>query len=115
MTKEEILEALDHLRGMVENMDAPAMAPPGDRVPVQPVVRGHDGVIRFRSNAIVRWLIDSQRVSLNEIATLPNVPREDMAQFWQMLGYSVSGYGDLSFALDVEEANAAAVRLRGTG
>jgi hypothetical protein len=71
--------------------------------PRQPIGFGKDGVIRFKENAIVRWLVDSKRVSLNDIDGR-DFPREDVAQFWQMLGYSVSGFGDLKLVSDEELA-----------
>lgn len=64
--------------------------------PIQPVYRASDGVIRFRDNAIVNWLLDTKRIDLNEIAA-QEFPVADKEQFWQMLGYSVSGFGGLSF------------------
>lgn len=63
--------------------------------PMQPIYRAPDGVIRFKENRIITWLV-SNRSNLNEIA-MQGFPQEDMEQFWQLLGYSVSGYGDLSF------------------
>lgn len=66
------------------------------KVPMQPIVRDDRGVVRFRANAIVRRLSNEGKISLNEIAAW-DMPVEDAEQFWQMLGYSVSGYGDLSF------------------
>mgnify|MGYP001618654446 CR=1 FL=1 len=76
--------------------------------PMQPLV--WDGkVIRFKGNAIVQRLIDQHRhleggprkgesfADLNEIAGWRGIPQEDAEQFWQLMGYSVSGYGDLSF------------------
>jgi len=74
-----------------------------DRVPqhpMQPIYFAKDDVIRFKSNAIVRRLIDEKIISLNDIVPwvmTGEVPVEDAEQFWQLLGYSVSGYGDLSF------------------
>jgi hypothetical protein len=61
-----------------------------------------DGVARFRKNAIVDWLFKTGKIDLNEILATAQMledafPVEDVEQFWQMLGYSVSGYGDLSF------------------
>jgi hypothetical protein len=70
------------------------------RPPMQPIAKDDDGVARFRANDVVRWLIDVKGISLNEVAIAAqngNFDRYDVAQFWQMLGYSVSGYGDLSF------------------
>ena len=66
------------------------------RHPMQPIEKAADGVVRFKANAIVRWLIDTNRTNLNEI-TMQGFDADDMVQFWQQLGYSVSGYGDLSF------------------
>jgi hypothetical protein len=34
---------------------------------------------------------------LNELAMLPNIPKEDHEQLAQLIGYSVSGAGDLSY------------------
>ena len=59
-----------------------------------------DGVVRFRGNRLVRHLVDSGKVDLNTLllwALNNDVPAEDTEQFWQMLGYSVSGFGDLDF------------------
>ena len=76
--------------------------------PMQPLVWDGD-VIRFKENAIVRRLVDANGhlaggpkpgksfADLNEIACWKGIPPEDFEQFWQMIGYSVSGYGDLSF------------------
>ena len=65
--------------------------------PMQPLVM--DGnVVRFKRNAIVDRLFNEGVINLNRIAMwLDSVPVEDVEQFWQLLGYSVSGYGDLSF------------------
>lgn len=68
--------------------------------PMQPIEFDKDGVIRFKRNAIIDWLFNTYRIDLNEIAIHcqeAKVPVEDQEQFWQLLGYSVSGYGDLSF------------------
>lgn len=83
------------------------------RPPMQPIVMVGD-VVRFQPNAIVRWLLDNQRIDLNEIAVhLKTFPVSDREQFWQLLGYSVSGYGDLSFVrrktIDRADAKAAKV------
>lgn len=109
--KQQILDAIDQLRAQVEEIDAPKMAPPSDRVPMQPIVRAADGVIRFRANVLVRYLLDHGSIGLNHLACLPNIPREDRAQLAQLIGYSVSGYGELSYALGVDEADAAAAKL----
>ena len=53
------------------------------------------GVIRFKPNAIVRFLLDAGPFDLNQISCM-NFSDEDYTQLMQLIGYSVSGYGDLS-------------------
>lgn len=67
------------------------------RLVFQPIVVAKDRVIRFKENAICRWLVDSKRADLNQLATLP-FSDADRMQFAQLIGYSVSGFGDLSYA-----------------
>jgi hypothetical protein len=55
------------------------------------------GTARFKANAIVRFLLDAGPFDMNQIATLPNASVEDHVQFAQLIGYSVSGAGDLSY------------------
>ena len=69
---------------------------------MQPVVMAPDGVIRFQSNEIIQWLFKSGKIDLNYISTRvqdhggvgPKFSKDDYAQLNQLLGYSVSGYGD---------------------
>ncbi len=67
--------------------------------PVQPVVFVGE-VARFRENKIVSFLLDNGRalqiVDMNTLAHL-KFKREDRVQFAQLIGYSVSGFGDLSY------------------
>lgn len=80
--------------------------------PMQPVVLDSHGVARFKANAIVRHLIDHGSINLNDIARLP-FSLEDRAQLAQLIGYSVSGFGDLGYAPPavVAEADAKAEEL----
>jgi hypothetical protein len=64
--------------------------------PMQPVVLDKLGTPRFKGNAIIERLFRERRIDLNQIS-MWDVPVEDAEQFWQLLGYSVSGYGELSF------------------
>ena len=64
--------------------------------PDQPIVVV-DGIARFKHNAIIKWIIESNRTNMNELAVL-NFTNADRAQFAQLIGYSVSGFGDLSYA-----------------
>ncbi len=68
--------------------------------PTQPIVLVH-GVVRFKVNAIVRYLLDAHPGGLNMLGTLIAAD-EDRRQLAQLIGYSVSGYGDLPY-VDEEE------------
>lgn len=63
--------------------------------PMQPIGLDEDGVVRFKRNAIVRLLLDTGKLTLNDLACMP-FSQTDWEQFYQLIGYSVSGYGDLS-------------------
>ena len=65
--------------------------------PMQPIERDEQGTIRFRPNKIIRYLCDAGKIDLNALAIMP-FENDDMMQLMQLLGYSVSGFGDLSFA-----------------
>jgi hypothetical protein len=67
-----------------------------NKLPMQPVEFDDSGVLRFRGNKVVEYLFETRAINLNTIPTRA-LPAEDVEQFWQMLGYSLSGYQDLSF------------------
>jgi len=66
------------------------------RHPVQPMVKDDHGVMRFKENAIVRYLLDKGPFDMNHLA-LQEFSAEDAEQFAQLIGYSLSGFGDLSY------------------
>lgn len=110
--KRMLLEAIAEIERQIEELDAPHMVGTrGSALPMQPVVIDADGVARFRRNGIVRLLLDIGPLDMNKIAMLPGISREEHAQFAQLIGYSVSGYGELSYALNTDEAAAAAETL----
>lgn len=74
--------------------------------PVQPLVRDDRGITRFKENKIVRYLLDNGPFTMNDIALL-GAPREDHVQFAQLIGYSLSGFGDLSYVKDKDYERAA--------
>lgn len=74
--------------------------------PMQPVEDDGDDVIRFKQNAIVRHLLDNGGIDLNALARLP-FSREDHVQFAQLIGYSVRGFGELSYVHDEDYDRAA--------
>jgi len=66
------------------------------------------GVLRFQENKIVSFLLEFARAhgtTLNELAMM-QFSKEDWQQFSQLHGYSLSGYGDLSYVDDVSYATA---------
>jgi len=65
--------------------------------PTQPIETDEDGVRRFKRNAIVRYILDAGPLNMNDIALMP-FSREDRQQFAQLIGYSFSGYMDLSYS-----------------
>lgn len=84
-------------------------------LPMQPIEFDRYGVIRFRENAIVSYLYEvalSVGVGMNELCRMEFTDEERM-QFAQLIGYSVSGYGDLGYASQesVEKADAIADQL----
>lgn len=64
--------------------------------PMQPVVLDEKKRGRFKANEIIRYLLDNAGIDLNHLA-LQNFCQEDREQFAQLIGYSVSGYGELSY------------------
>lgn len=69
--------------------------------PMQPVVIDASGVARFKENAIVRWLLEAGPFDMNILAVTP-FSDEDRRQFAQLIGYSVDGYGSLSYSTPQE-------------
>jgi hypothetical protein len=68
-----------------------------------------NGTHRFKENKIVNYLLEKGGLSLNDLAVVDGpegdayhggFPREDWVQFAQLIGYSVSGWGGLSYVND---------------
>lgn len=67
---------------------------------LQPLVV-KEGVVRFRENAIVRFLLNNGGVDLNQIRRNAELfTQEDIEQFYQLIGYSLGGYEELSLVSD---------------
>jgi len=66
------------------------------RNPMQPIVIDESGAARFKENKIVRWLFSSGKLSLSDIAVMP-FDDDDRMQIAQLIGYSLTGYGGLSY------------------
>lgn len=61
-----------------------------------------DGIVRFRENVLVRALLaEAQKrgFGLNELVGV-SATQEDQEQFAQLIGYSLSGYHELSYVSD---------------
>lgn len=90
------------------------------RHPMQPAIWDGQGVIRFQANPIVRFLLDWARthgMTLNDLAALSQGQgrsKDDWAHFAQLHGYSVSGWGSLSYVTNKhwERAKAKEALLR---
>ena len=91
--------SVEALRDWVsERMDTPPL--PVQRQPVmQPIVQDEKGIIRFKRNGLVDALYEhgvKTGLGLNELHCM-DFTEADRQQFAQLIGYSVSGYGDLSY------------------
>lgn len=72
--------------------------------PIQPIGFDDRGVIRFTQNKIVRYLLDQYEPGLNDLVmrfgnsgdeAKDLDDRADYEQLMMLIGYSVSGFGDL--------------------
>ncbi len=80
--------------------------PVQSRHPMQPLVIDEHNVIRFKKNAIVDFIVSNvPGADLNTLAMM-DFSAEDHVQLAQLIGYSVSGFGDLSY-VDKETYDAA--------
>ena len=67
--------------------------------PIQPIYKTETGTHRFKENAIIRFLIDNGSYDLNRLAVM-DFSNEDWTQLAQLIGYSFSGWGTLSYVSD---------------
>jgi hypothetical protein len=84
-----------------------------EKHPMQPIVLDGDGVPRFKANSIVRLLLEDGSWDMNRLAIIP-FSAEDREQFAQLIGYSISGFGELPYAdpKSVAEADKIAEALK---
>ena len=66
------------------------------RHPVQPLVIAEHGRVRFKRNHIVEHLAEGR---LNDLAAM-DFSQEDWEQLAQLIGYSLDGFGTLSYVTD---------------
>lgn len=66
-------------------------------------------VQRFKANGVLKYLFERGALDLNELARIYHTKKpfsqRDYAEFNMMLGYSVSGWCDLSSFHDMEVVN----------
>lgn len=76
--------------------------------PVLPLIIDGGGRVRFRTNAIVRFLLDNGPHDMNSLA-MGDFSPEDREHFAQLIGYSLDGFGELSYVSEAtyEAAHAA--------
>ena len=72
---------------------------------LQPIELDKSGVARFRANKIVQLLLDDGKYDMNRLALLP-FSDSDRAQFAQLIGYSVCGFGELRYSARDQVAHA---------
>jgi hypothetical protein len=68
------------------------------KLPIQPLVNDN-GIVRFRANSIVAFLLDAGPFDMNQLARMHFTP-EDREQFAQLIGYSLSGFAELDYVSD---------------
>jgi hypothetical protein len=79
-------------------------------LPLQPLYRDRNGVVRFRANEIVEYLMTwaaSRGMNMNVLAAMA-FDAADREQFAQLVGYSLAGFGKLSYVTDETYARAEA-------
>lgn len=64
---------------------------------MQKIYLDDNGTVRFKGNKIVRFLLEAGPYDLNTLS-LMNFDNDDWNQFAQLIGYSICGFSDLSYA-----------------
>jgi hypothetical protein len=80
--------------------------------PLQPLVTHDQGIVRFKANEIIQFLLDAGPFDMNKLALL-KFSDEDREQFAQLIGYSLSGFSELPYVSDKTYKAAAAQPLYG--
>jgi hypothetical protein len=93
MTGPQLLMLAEDALGLINTLKAELA-----QYPMQPIVTDPQGVVRFEENPIVNYLA-TEICDLNKL-TIWRSQNEVDYKYWeqlmQLIGYSVSGYGDLS-------------------
>lgn len=70
------------------------------KYPIQPLYLDPHGLERFKSNAVVEYFLYNGVVDLNDLALVDFVSHEEHEHFAQLIGYSLRGFGELSYVSD---------------
>ena len=68
--------------------------------PTQPLKKDKKGVLRFKENKIISYLLNNGGIDLNQLSVI-DFTDEDRRQFAQLIGYSLDGYSTLSYVDDL--------------
>lgn len=75
--------------------------------PMQPIVKDEHGRVRFKENQVVNFLLENGGLDMNRLAVACNMmPQADWEQFYQLIGYSLTGYHELSRVSDASALEA---------
>ena len=66
---------------------------------IQPLLKDKHGVERFKENKIVSFLLDNGGFDMNSLACI-EFTQNDREHFAQLIGYSLNGFGMLSYVSD---------------
>jgi hypothetical protein len=69
------------------------------RHPIQPLIRDGEGTIRFKQNAIVRFLLDDGPFDMDGLAAM-DFADSDREQFAQLLGCTLRRFATLRYVSD---------------
>lgn len=67
--------------------------------PVQPLVRDADGIIRFKPNKIIVFLMNTSKFDLNDLLYM-EFSAEDYVQLAQLMGNSLKYLSELPYVTD---------------
>lgn len=73
------------------------------KMPNQPLAIDSHGRVRFAENPIVEYMLEAGSIDMNKLARWcgeNEIDPEYQAQFAQLIGYSLDGWGTLSYVTD---------------
>lgn len=68
------------------------------KITTHPIIQDKDGVFRYQSNRLVRWLFGTGNLDLNAMRVAyfhSAFSKEEYMQFYRDLGYSLSGFDEV--------------------